>query len=85
MRQRRWLELLKDYDMEVKYHPSKANVVVNALSHMSSGSVAYLLTKEKRLLRELDALQIEVVLPRNQSYLAALQISSSLVKQIKQH
>jgi hypothetical protein len=32
MRQRRWLELLKDYDLEVYYHPRKANVVVNALS-----------------------------------------------------
>jgi len=30
MRQRRWLELLKDYDVEAKYHPSKANVVADA-------------------------------------------------------
>jgi hypothetical protein len=33
MRQRRWLELIKDYDMEIHYHPGKANVVVDALSH----------------------------------------------------
>jgi hypothetical protein len=33
MRQRRWLELIKDYDLEVHYHPGKANVVVDALSH----------------------------------------------------
>ncbi|WVZ52030.1 hypothetical protein U9M48_003125 [Paspalum notatum var. saurae] len=33
MRQRRWLELIKDYDLEVHYHPSKANVVADALSH----------------------------------------------------
>jgi hypothetical protein len=32
MRQRRWLELIKDYELEVHYHPGKANVVVNALS-----------------------------------------------------
>jgi hypothetical protein len=32
MRQRRWLELIKDYDLEVHYHPGKANVVVDALS-----------------------------------------------------
>ncbi|WVZ48672.1 hypothetical protein U9M48_000091 [Paspalum notatum var. saurae] len=32
MRQRRWLELIKDYDLEIHYHPSKANVVANALS-----------------------------------------------------
>jgi hypothetical protein len=33
MRQRRWLELIKDYDLEVHYHPRKANVVADALSH----------------------------------------------------
>jgi hypothetical protein len=32
MRQRRWLELIKDYELEVHYHPGKANVVVDALS-----------------------------------------------------
>ncbi|GJV73001.1 putative reverse transcriptase domain-containing protein [Tanacetum coccineum] len=32
MRQRRWLELLSDYDFEIRYHPGKANVVVDALS-----------------------------------------------------
>ncbi|GJU55019.1 putative reverse transcriptase domain-containing protein, partial [Tanacetum coccineum] len=33
MRQRRWLELLSDYDCEIRYHPGKANVVANALSY----------------------------------------------------
>ncbi|GJS97106.1 putative reverse transcriptase domain-containing protein [Tanacetum coccineum] len=32
MRQRRWLELLSDYDCEIRYHPRKANVVANALT-----------------------------------------------------
>ncbi|GKA66120.1 putative reverse transcriptase domain-containing protein [Tanacetum coccineum] len=32
MRQRRWLELLNDYDCEIRYHPGKANVVADALS-----------------------------------------------------
>ncbi|WVZ80910.1 hypothetical protein U9M48_028346, partial [Paspalum notatum var. saurae] len=32
MRQRRWLELIKDYDLEVHYHPGKANVLADALS-----------------------------------------------------
>jgi hypothetical protein len=33
MRQRRWLELIKDYKLEVHYHPRKTNVVADALSH----------------------------------------------------
>jgi hypothetical protein len=32
MRQRRWLELIKDYELEVHYHPGKANMVADALS-----------------------------------------------------
>ncbi|RVW99491.1 Retrovirus-related Pol polyprotein from transposon 297 [Vitis vinifera] len=40
MRQRRWIELLKDYDCIIQYHPRKTNVVVNALSRKSVGSLA---------------------------------------------
>jgi hypothetical protein len=32
MRQRRWLELIKDYELEVHYHPEKANIIEDALS-----------------------------------------------------
>nr|GFC99550.1 hypothetical protein [Tanacetum cinerariifolium] len=35
MRQRRWLELLKDYDTNIQYHPGKANVVADALGKKS--------------------------------------------------
>nr|GFC98282.1 putative reverse transcriptase domain-containing protein [Tanacetum cinerariifolium] len=39
MRQRRWLELLKDYDTNIQYHLGKANVVADALNR-KSGMVA---------------------------------------------
>jgi len=44
LRQRRWLELLKDYDITILYHPGKANVVADALSRKvaSMGSLAYI-------------------------------------------
>jgi hypothetical protein len=40
MRQRRWLELVKDYDLEIHYHPGKANVVADALSRKSYVNMA---------------------------------------------
>ena len=35
LRQRRWIELIKDYDCVIDYHPRKANVVADALSRKS--------------------------------------------------
>ena len=42
LRQRRWVELLKDYDCTIQYHLGKANVVADALSRKSFGSLAHL-------------------------------------------
>jgi hypothetical protein len=36
MRQRRWLKLIKDYDLQIHYHPEKANMVADALSRKAS-------------------------------------------------
>lgn len=46
LRQRRWLELMKDYDLTIQYHSGKATVVADALSRKSSGSLCVLLTSQ---------------------------------------
>ncbi|XP_019246557.1 PREDICTED: uncharacterized protein LOC109226218 [Nicotiana attenuata] len=52
LRQRTWLELLKDYDIDILYHPGKVNVVADALSRKSMGSLAHLEAFQRPLARE---------------------------------
>ncbi|KAL0561555.1 hypothetical protein IC582_001989 [Cucumis melo] len=59
MRQRRWLELVKDYDCEILYQPGKANVVADALSRKVSHSVA-LITRQAPLHRDFERAKIAV-------------------------
>ena len=49
-------ELLKDYDMNVHYHPDKDNVVVDALSRFSRGGVSHIDDEKKELVKEVHQL-----------------------------
>ncbi|XP_055800359.1 uncharacterized protein LOC129869763 [Solanum dulcamara] len=51
--QRRWLELLKDYDVDILYHPGKDNVVADALSRKSMGSLTDVPPNKKELVHEI--------------------------------
>uniref|UniRef100_A0A2N9HS09 Reverse transcriptase domain-containing protein n=1 Tax=Fagus sylvatica TaxID=28930 RepID=A0A2N9HS09_FAGSY len=83
MRQRRWLELIKDYDCSINYHPGKANVVADALSRKSYGFSAALLTTQKHIINDLERLGVEVVIGGSQSYLASLSVQPTLIEKIK--
>jgi hypothetical protein len=60
MRQRRWLELIKDYDLEVHYHPGKANMVADALSRKHCNYVT-LEPYNEALCEEMRKLNLELV------------------------
>ena len=58
MRQRRWLELVKDYDLEIHYHPGKANVVADALSRRSYVNMAVAFQMPPELCEEFEQLSL---------------------------
>ena len=59
MRQRRWLELIKDYNLNIQYHPGKANVVADALSHKSYYNNLMVQEEQPKLHAELEKLKLE--------------------------
>jgi hypothetical protein len=61
MRQRCWLELIKDYDLEVHYHPSNANVVADALSHKARCSCLSVEAFNETLCWEIRKLNLEII------------------------
>ena len=77
----------KDYDITIQYHPGKANVVANALSRKSGGTMATLITRQARMLRDLEEMQIEVrvIDPSNTKYqLNQVSIQFDLYDKIKE-
>ena len=83
MRQRRWLELIKDYDVEILYHPGKANVVANALSRKKNYGAAVLLTSQKPLLEDMRKFELEVLRKETEAHLARLQLQPTLLDRVK--
>ncbi|KAK8665349.1 hypothetical protein V6N13_005519 [Hibiscus sabdariffa] len=69
LRQRRWLELLKDYDCQNEYHPGKANVVADALS--------------RKAITDLQSLFARMSLYDDGSLLAELQVKPTLAAEIR--
>jgi hypothetical protein len=61
LRQRRWLELIKDYDLGINYHLGKANVVVDALSCRSHVSRLVVDSMPFELCEEFDKLKLRIV------------------------
>ncbi|KAL0561189.1 hypothetical protein IC582_001610 [Cucumis melo] len=80
MRQRRWLELVKDYDCEILYHLGKANVVADALSRKVSHSAA-LITRQAPH-RDLERAEIAVSVGAVTMQLAQLTIQPTLRQRI---
>ena len=80
LRQRRWLELIKDYDVTLNYQPGKANVVADALSRKAYCNTLMVETAQPALHEEFARLNLEIV---PSGFLANLEIKSTLEDEIK--
>jgi hypothetical protein len=80
LRQRRWLELITDYDLGINYHPGKANVVVNALSRRSHVSQLVVNSMPFVLCEEFDKLNLRIIV---NTEAMEMEVGSSLLQEIR--
>jgi hypothetical protein len=79
LRQRRWLELIKDYDLGINYHPGKANVVADALSRRSHVSQLVVDSMPFELCEEFDKLNLRIIV---NTEAMEMKVGSSLLEEI---
>jgi hypothetical protein len=80
LRQRRWLELIKDYDIGINYHPRNANVVADALSRRSHVSRLVVESMPFELCQEFDKLNLRIVA---NTKAMEMDVGSSLLQEIQ--
>jgi hypothetical protein len=61
IRQHRWLELIKDYDLKIHYHPGKANLVADALSRKEHVHAAIVAQLPDELVEDFERLNLGIV------------------------
>jgi len=84
MRQRRWLELMADYDIDLQYHPGKVNVILDALSRKPRACMVMQITQQKELLEEIRRMELMVTRRTNAfGQLMTLQFQSTLLEKIQ--
>ncbi|KAM1011997.1 hypothetical protein FF1_047138 [Malus domestica] len=79
LRQRRWMEYIKDYDFKLLYHPGKANVVADALSRKTRSTLSSLMLAENDMFGTIEAYNIEVL---GEGVLTNLQLEPQLEQEL---
>ena len=82
LRQERWLELIKDYDCTIEYHPGKANVVTDAFSRRPECTLSHMRSGYFPLLVDLRAVWVILEVEDSGTWLATFHVRLLLVDQI---
>ena len=77
------MELIKDYDLVIDYHPIKANVVADALSRKSSVTLAHIHTSYVPLLLALKTLGVNLDCDYNGALVENFMVRPTLIDQIR--
>ena len=80
LRQCRWLELIKDYDLDIQYHLGKANVVADTLSRKGQANMLIARFKPQELCWEMAQLNLGIVA---QSETMIMEVESTLEQEIR--
>ena len=83
LRQRRWLELIKDYDLVINYHLKKANVVADALNQKPSVTLAHIRTAYVPLLMDMRTLRVSLDYDGYDALVMNFVVRPTLIDQIK--
>ncbi|WMV59135.1 hypothetical protein MTR67_052520, partial [Solanum verrucosum] len=88
LRQQRWMELLKDYDVAIQYHLGKANVVADTLSQkmVNIGSSACLTVTKRPLAKDIQTLEskfMQLGISEKGGVLASIEVRATFIEEIK--
>ena len=77
------MELIKDYELVIEYHPGKANVVADVLSRKSPATLAHICTAYMPLLIDMRTLGLNLDYDNHRALLVSFAVRPSLVDQIR--
>ena len=76
--------MIKDYDLNINYHPGRMNAVADALSRKNYGEIASILTEQKELIKEFERLNLEFMMQGIEAEMNNIVVEPTLLQRIRE-